>query len=146
MPAMLTVMRSKHSTGVSTTGVEIYLKGCKTMDDQQQHEVEMSESGRPLIDTVIQAIEYGEYDGAFNEIKEAMDRRREARKESVLSQVKEVFGENAEINVVEDTPLQQLFKGAEEEKSGSAMEMWREGAQVQQSKLLSGPYRIDPKD
>lgn len=52
---------------------------------------------RPRIDAIINAIVKGEYDDRLGALRDAIDKRNEARREDVLALVHEVYGENATV-------------------------------------------------
>jgi hypothetical protein len=54
-------------------------------------------SHRPRIDAIVNAIVRGDYDDKLGDIRRAIDTRNEARRDAVLAQVREVWGEDAEV-------------------------------------------------
>ena len=93
------------------------------MNEEKTPEQQLPSHERPLpeLEETLQAIGYGEYDGNFEQIYDALDARREARREQVMAQVREVFGESAEVVLPDTSPLARLFKKTIEDEEDTSL-------------------------
>lgn len=66
------------------------------MTEEQNIEQQVEEQE---IDKTVALIRSGDFDGSFDKIVAAMGERRETRKQAVLAQVREVYGQNAVVSI-----------------------------------------------
>lgn len=76
------------------------------LSDEQRKQIGLRELDHfPDLEIVVKAVICGKYDDHFAAIDQALEDRRRARRDAVLAQVKEVFGDNAEVRLTDIAPL-----------------------------------------